>query len=124
MTIRRKKKDQNKAKLQVSFTDLLMMRLIQRQILRYKGLETTHTFDWEEGLSASRVQEALKSFQSAIEKDGSYRLTRPTEDLELILGAFGLGHPGAQCTRSNLVQFKNKLKKQINREIGTKNVEK
>jgi len=108
----------------VCFTALLMMRLIQRQILRYKGLETTHTFDWEEGLSASRVQEALKSFQSAIEKDGSYRLTRPTEDLELILGAFGLGHPGAQCTRSDLVQFKNKLKKQISREIGTKNVEK
>ena len=122
--IRVQKIDHIEAHFLVCFTALLMMRLIQRQILRYKGLETTHTFDWEEGLSASRVQEALKSFQSAIEKDGSYRLTRPTEDLELILGAFGLGHPGAQCTRSNLVQFKNKLKKQINREIGTKNVEK
>ena len=122
--IRVQKIDHIEAHFLVCFTALLMMRLIQRQILRYKGLETTHTFDWEEGLSASRVQEALKSFQSAIEKDGSYRLTRPTEDLELILGAFGLGHPGAQCTRSDLVQFKNKLKKQINREIGTKNVEK
>jgi len=69
------------------------------------------------------VQEALKTFQSAVDKDGSYRLTRPTEDLELILKAFGLGHPGAHCTRSDLVQFKNKLKKQINSKVSTKNAE-
>ena len=115
------KEEHIEAHFLVCFTALLMMRIIQRQILRYQGLETTHTFDWEEGLSASRVQEALKTFQSAVDKDGSYRLTRPTADLELILKAFGLGHPGAQCTRSDLVQFKNKLKKQINSIFSTKN---
>ena len=105
-------------------TTALFFASIPRQILRHKGLETTHTFDWEEGLSASRVQEALRTFQSAQEKDGSYRLTRPTDDLDLILRAFGFEHPGAQCTRSDLVQFKNKFKKEMNRIIGTKNAEK
>lgn len=122
--IRVQKEEHIEAHFLVCFTALLMMRIIQRQILRHKGLETTHTFDWEEGLSASRVQEALRTFQSAQEKDGSYRLTRPTDDLDLILRAFGFEHPGARCTRSDLVQLKNKLKKEMNRIIGTKNTEK
>lgn len=97
----------------VCFMALLMMRLLQRQILRYKGLPTTHTFDWEEGLSSSRIQAALKGMQTSLESDGGYRLTRPDGDLKLLLNALGLKHPGAKCSYSELVQFKNVLKKRM-----------
>ena len=95
------------------FLALLLMRLIQRQILRYKGLPTTNTFDWEDGLSAERVQRALTRFQSNLANDGNYQLTRADEDIELIFDAFGMEPLGAACTYSELVQFKNQLKKKV-----------
>lgn len=101
----------------ICFVALLIVRLLQRQILRFKELPTTHSFDWEEGLSANRIQEALLGMDSNVQRDGTHQLTKPSEDLELILRALGIEHPGAECSYSELVQFKNKLKKSVKQLI-------
>lgn len=101
------------AHFMICFMALLIVRLLQRQILRFKELPTTNSFDWEEGLSANRIQEALRGMESNVQRDGTHQLTKPSEDLELILESLGIEHPGAECSYSDLVQFKNKLKKRV-----------
>ena len=108
-----KREDHIEAHFLICYLALTIMRLLQREILREKGLPTTHTFDWEEGLSGKRVQTALSKFRTDIQVDGTYKLTRPTEDLDLILTALNIQHPGANCSYSDLIQFKNQLKKRI-----------
>ena len=73
----------------VCFVALTMMRLIQHRILKFQGKDTTNTDGWESGLSAKRIQHALDSWQADALPGGYFRLTKPGEDLRLILDAFG-----------------------------------
>jgi hypothetical protein len=73
----------------VCFIALTMMRLIQRRILKFQGKDTLNTDGWESGLSARRIQNALDSWQADALPGGYFRLTKSTEDLRLILEAFG-----------------------------------
>lgn len=108
-----RQEDHIEAHFLICFLALTIFRLIQREILRVKGLPTTQTFNWEEGLSSERLQRALKEFASDVQNNGTFKLTKPTEDLQLTLSALNVQHPGASCTRSDLVQFKNLLKRKI-----------
>ena len=70
-----------------------MIRLIQHKILMHQEKLTNCTEKWESGLSAERIQSALKSWCADSLPQGYYRLTRITEDLRLIFDAYGIIAP-------------------------------
>ena len=72
------------------FIALTMIRLIQYKILKFQGKDTKNEDGWESGLSAERIQNALKTWCADPLPQGYYRLTRPTDDLQLILSACGV----------------------------------
>jgi len=75
------------------FVALLMIRLIQHKILIRQGKVTNSTEKWESGLSAERIQAALKSWCADPLPQGYYRLTRIIDDLRLIFDAYGITAP-------------------------------
>lgn len=74
----------------VCFIALTMIRLIQYRVLKHQGVDTVSEDGWESGVSANRIKKALNSFQADALPGGYYRLTKPSEDLKLILDAFGI----------------------------------
>lgn len=72
------------------FVALTMIRLIQHKILTHLGKATHSTAKWESGLSAQRIQNALIAWQADPLPGGYFRLTKPSDDLKLILDAIGL----------------------------------
>lgn len=63
---------------------------IQHKILKHLGKQTNSTVKWESGLSAERIQKALCNWQADALPCGYFRTTKPSEDLKLILDAFGI----------------------------------
>jgi len=74
----------------ICFIALTMIRLIQHRILVFKEKDTKNLDGWESGLSAQRIQTALRDWLADPLPGGFYRTTKPHEDLQLILSAFGL----------------------------------
>jgi transposase len=74
----------------ICFIALTMIRLLQYKILQFQGKDTLNIDGWESGLSAERIQHALYSWQADALPGGYYRLTKPSEDLKLILDACGM----------------------------------
>jgi len=74
----------------ICFIALTMIRLIQHRILLHQGKGTASKGGWESGLSAERIQAALDSWQADLLPGGYYRLSKPGDDLKLILNAFGI----------------------------------
>lgn len=71
------------------FIALTMVRLIQHKILKYQGKITNSTEKWESGLSAERIQTALRDWCADSLPGGYYRITKPSEDMLLIAQSFG-----------------------------------
>jgi len=69
----------------ICFIALTMHRLIQYRVLKYLGKDTLNEDGWESGITADRIKEALGSFQADALPCGYYRLTKPNDDMELIL---------------------------------------
>jgi len=74
------------------FIALTMIRLIQHKILQKQGKITNSTEKWETGLSAERIQTALKEWQADPLPGGYFRLTEPSDDLKSILNAFEINY--------------------------------
>jgi transposase len=74
----------------VCFIALVMIRSIQYRVLKHQGKDTLGLDGWESGVTAGRIQEALASWQADSLPNGYYRLTKPNEDLQMILDAFGV----------------------------------
>ena len=74
----------------ICFIALTMIRLIQHEILIHQCKTTNSTENWESGLSAERIQSALREWQADPLPGGYYRITKPSADLEIILSAFGI----------------------------------
>jgi transposase len=72
------------------FISLTMLRLIQYTILKSQDKDTLNLDGWESGLSAERIQRALASWQADALPGGYYRLSKPSDDLRIILSAFGI----------------------------------
>ena len=72
------------------FIALTMIRLVQHKVLKHLGKTTDSTEKWESGLSAERIQTALNGWQADLLPGGYYRITKPSDDLKLILDAFGI----------------------------------
>lgn len=90
----------------ICFIALTMLRLIQYRVLKFQGKETLNDDGWEAGISAERIKKALASFQADALPGGYYRLTKPTEDLRLMLDSFGIHADLRLPTVSELRQFK------------------
>jgi transposase len=73
----------------ICFCALTMIRLIQFKILKFQNKDTKNIDGWESGLSANKIQDALNSWIA--EPLGEYyRINRCSDDLKLILDAFGV----------------------------------
>jgi transposase len=72
------------------FIALSMLRIIQYAVLKFQKKESRDIDGWESGLSAERIQKALNLWTADALPQGYYRLTKPTEDLKMILDAFGI----------------------------------
>jgi hypothetical protein len=66
-----------------------MMRIIQYKVLKRQGKESLNIDGWESGVTAERIQKVLGSWDADGLPDGYYRLTKPDEDVRIILNAFG-----------------------------------
>ena len=72
------------------FISLTMIRLIQYKILKFQGKDTKNSDGWYSGLSAERIHNALLDWQADPLPHGFFRLTKPSDDLSLILHAFDI----------------------------------
>jgi len=99
-------RDHINAHFLICFIALTMIRLIQCKILKYQGKAAVNEDGWESGLSADRIKQALLSFQADALPGGYFRLTKPDEDLQLILDAFNIQDELRLPTVSELRQLK------------------
>jgi transposase len=90
----------------VCFIALTMIRLIQYRVLKHLGISTTDEDGWESGISADRIKNALIAFQVEALAEGYYRLTKTSEDMNLILDSFGIDADLRLPTISELRQLK------------------
>ena len=90
----------------VCFIALTMIRLIQYRVLKYQGIGTINEEGWESGVSAENIKKALLSFQADSLPGGYYRLTKPNENLQLVLKSLEINDDVRLPTVSELRQFK------------------
>ena len=90
----------------ICFIALTMVRLIQCKVLKYLGKDSRDDDGWESGLSADRIKKALYAFRADALPGGYYRLTKPDEDMQLILNALGIDQDLRLPTISELRQLK------------------
>ena len=64
---------------------------------------------WESGITAERIKKALAAFQADLLPGGHYRLTKPSDDLKLILESFHINADLRLPTISDLHKLKYTL---------------
>ncbi|MDI6600749.1 MAG: hypothetical protein QME46_03080, partial [Thermoanaerobacteraceae bacterium] len=72
----------------------------------FQGKDTVNEDGWEAGITAERIKNALASFKADALPGGYYRLTKPTEDLQLILESLDIHADLRLPTVSELRQLK------------------
>lgn len=97
----------------ICFVALTMIRLIQCKILAYQGKQTKGAFDWEAGLSATRIQKALQGFTADALPQGYYRLSKRNEDLDLIFKALGVDYDLRLPNLSDIKQYRFQIRKKL-----------
>lgn len=90
----------------VCFIALTMVRLIQYRVLKYQGKSTVDEDGWESGVTAERIKNALVNFEADLLPGGYYRLTKPSDDLKLILKSFNINADLRLPTISDLRKLK------------------
>ena len=95
----------------ICFIALTMIKLIQYKILVHLGKETKNVSNWELGLSSERIKKALENFAADALPGGYYRLTKPSEDCNLIMSAIGVDANLRIPTEHELRQLKYKFDK-------------
>lgn len=90
----------------ICFIALAMVRLIQYRVLKHQGKDTMNEDGWESGITADRIKKALNGFQADLQPGGHCRLTRPSEDLKLILKSFNINDDLRMPTVSDLHKLK------------------
>ncbi len=90
----------------ICFIALTMIRIIQFRIIKSQGKDTLNLDGWESGLSADKIQNTLRKWQTDALPGGYHRLTKPDGDLKLILDAFGIDGDLRLPTDKELRQLK------------------
>jgi transposase len=93
------------------FIALTMIRIIQYKVLKRQGKESLNIDGWESGVTAERIQKALGSWDADGLPNGYYRLTKPDEDLRMILDAFGIDADLRLPTATELKRLKYRFDK-------------
>ncbi|MDH7525300.1 MAG: hypothetical protein QHH10_08325, partial [Peptococcaceae bacterium] len=70
------------------------------------GKSTMNEDGWESGITADRIKKALAAFQADLQPGGRYRLTKPSDDLKLILESFNINADLRLPTISELRKLK------------------
>jgi transposase len=74
----------------ICFIALTMIRLIQYGMLKLIGESTLNEGGWKAGVTAERLKNALGGFMADALPGGYYRLTKPNDDMKLILDSLGI----------------------------------
>lgn len=90
----------------ICFIALTMIRLIQHRILKHQGKDTKNSDGWESGLTAERIQTALRDWQTDLLPGGYCRMDWLNDDLKLILDACGIDGDLRLPSFNQLQQFK------------------
>ena len=104
-----RKEEHINAHFLVCFIALTMIRLIQNRILEHGGKAKNSGRDWETGLSADKIKNALDGFMADALPGGYYRLTKITDDIEKIFDAFGIDPALRIPTESEIRQMKYQI---------------
>jgi len=90
----------------ICFIALTMIRMIQYRVLKHQGKDTLNEDGWESGVTAERIRKALASLQADILPGGHCRLTKPSDDMKLILESFDINDDLRMPTISDLHKLK------------------
>jgi transposase len=74
----------------ICFIALTMIRVIQFKVLKNEKKKTDKFTNWEEGLSAEKIIGALNSFMADEIKNGYYKISNISNDLEQIFSSFDI----------------------------------
>ena len=97
----------------ICFIALTMIRIIQYKILIHLGKETKNVRNWELGLSADKIKDALAGFIADAIPGGYFRLAKPSKDFQLIADAFGVDAELRLPSEQVLRQLKYRFDKAI-----------
>ena len=100
-----------KAHLLLCFIALVMLRLVQRKVLKSSENTAEEKKNWTYGMSGNRVTQALKDFQLDKLPNDYYRfsgLSNP--DLKEILNSYGIEIPRKLYRRGDMLEIKGKIK--------------
>ena len=96
------------AHLMICFIALTMMRLIQRKTKSALGAEFGKNLDWTYGLPGARVAKALADWQVDELPGDYYRMQNiDSDDIGLLLKAFGLEIPAKIYTKGDIRELKS-----------------
>jgi len=86
-----KKREHIQAHLTVCLIALIMMRVIQYMVRKLPSITMDEKLTWHEGLSADRVQTALRNLQTEELAQGFYRFNNINDDdVKILIDSFGL----------------------------------
>ena len=77
-----------KAHFLICFIALTIIRIIQYKILKYENKSTLNVDGWEQGITAEKIKEELNNFQADQFDYNSYKLRKPTENINKILSIY------------------------------------
>ena len=96
------------AHLLLCMISLTAFRIIQNKIIKLKGVSPDK--NWEQGMSGSRLQNALNKWTVDLYSDGLYRFNNVDEgDLKTVLRAFNIDIKADLYTKAQLKNIKTKI---------------
>lgn len=99
------------AHLLICMISLILLRIIQKRILRSGLVKLDEDAYWSTGLNGARIQAALNRWKVDLLPDDLYRFMDVDDpDLKLILDAFGIEIPPKLYRRAELKSIKTNIK--------------
>ena len=99
------------AHLLICMISLIMLRIIQKRLIRSGTIKVDEDVYWSGGLSAERLQRALNKWKVDALPGDLYRFMDVDDpDLKLILDAFGILIPAKLYRRAELKSIKKDIK--------------
>lgn len=110
-----RRKEHINAHFLICFIALTMIRILQYKILKKEGKTSSGTRDWEMGIPADRIKEALAEFKADAIPCGYYRLTKSEKgsDLARIAAAVGVDVALRIPTERDIRKLKHEIDKAI-----------
>ena len=79
-----------KAHFLICFIALTIIRILQYKILKYENKSTLNVDGWEQGITAEKLKEELNRFQADQYDANSYKLRKPTDEINKLLKIYNL----------------------------------